>query len=158
VAVVAELADRERVARGLALAPELLPGPAVEVRLAGLAGQALGLVVHPREHEDVARSGVLDDRRAERLRLHREPARRGRGARRGATAAAPGPRAGSTRAAPPVRPRAPLRRAAPRPRPRTRSPGPRRRLRRARSARGRSRRASRRCRSTSAGSRPLRAP
>ena len=56
---------------------------AAEVRLAGLAREAERLVVHPGEHEDAARVRVLDDRRPE-LRLHREAAPRGRGARRGA--------------------------------------------------------------------------
>src|SRR5262245_2737026 len=51
VAVVADLVDEERVAGGLALVPDRLPGAAVEVRLAGLARQPLGLVVHPGQHE-----------------------------------------------------------------------------------------------------------
>src|SRR5207237_9218656 len=48
VAVVLQLLDRERVPGALALAPELLPRAAEEVRLAGLARQAQCFVVHPR--------------------------------------------------------------------------------------------------------------
>ena len=63
VAVVADLLDGERVPGGRALPPELLPRAAPEPRLAGLAGQPLGLGVHPREHQHAAVVGVLDDRR-----------------------------------------------------------------------------------------------
>ena len=65
VAVVAELLDRERVPRRLALVPELLARAAVELRLARLAREPHRLVVHPREHQHAAGLRVLDDRRAQ---------------------------------------------------------------------------------------------
>ena len=54
VAVVAQLDDGERVAGGLALAPEPLARAAPEPRLPRLARQPLGLVVHPGEHQHAA--------------------------------------------------------------------------------------------------------
>ena len=56
VAVVAQLLDRHRVPGGRALVPVLLPRAAPEPRLARLARAALGLGVHPREHQHAARS------------------------------------------------------------------------------------------------------
>ena len=105
VAVLAQLLDGERVPGRLALVPEPGARAAVEVRLAGLPGSAQRFVVHPREHQDATRVGVLDDGGPE-LRLHRAAAPRGRGARSGASAGEPDARGGSTRAAPPARRRA----------------------------------------------------
>ena len=65
VAVVAQLLDRHRVAARRALVPVLLAAAAPEPRLARLARAALGLGVHPREHQHAAGLGVLDDRGAE---------------------------------------------------------------------------------------------
>src|SRR5581483_1419916 len=73
VAVVADLVDCERVARRLALAPQLLARPAPEPGLARLAREPLRLVVHPREHQHAPGARVLHDRR-----LHRSATPRSR--------------------------------------------------------------------------------
>ena len=102
-------------------------------------------------------AGVLHDRRRQ-LTLHRAPRPRARAAPRAEKSAARDPRAGSTRAAPPARSRAPLRRARAPPAPPDAITGTRHRCGdTAPSAAGRSPRACRRRRSTSAGSRRRRA-
>src|SRR5262249_31807160 len=63
VAVVPDLLDGERAARGRTLVPVLPPRPAPEPRLAGLARPPQSLVVHPGEHEHATVGDVLDDRR-----------------------------------------------------------------------------------------------
>ena len=62
VAVVADLLDRERVPRRLALVPVLLPRAAPEPRLAALARAAQRLLVHPGQHQHAPGLGVLHDR------------------------------------------------------------------------------------------------
>ena len=96
VAVFPELLDSEGVPRCLALVPETLARAAEEVRLARLAREPERFVVHPREHEDTVRDGVLDDRGA-KIRRHCAPARRARGARLEGRRAAQGSRGRSRR-------------------------------------------------------------
>ena len=69
VAVVAHLLDRERVARRLALPPQLLARAAPEPRLARLARAPLRLLVHPGEHQHAARRRVLHDCRRQLSRI-----------------------------------------------------------------------------------------
>ena len=66
VAVVPHLLDRHRVPRRGALAPVVLARAAPEPRLAALARAPERLGVHPGEHQDAIRLGVLHDRRCQR--------------------------------------------------------------------------------------------
>src|SRR5207247_610327 len=59
VAVVAQPSQRLDVPARLALVPQLLPGAAPEVHLAGLARARERLGVHPRQREHLARAPVL---------------------------------------------------------------------------------------------------
>ena len=61
VAVNAQRAEVEFVARGFALLPQRLAASRPEVDAAALDGPGEGLVVHPAEHEDAAAHRILDD-------------------------------------------------------------------------------------------------
>ena len=63
IAVDVEADEPQDVAALLALAPESVARPRVEVDLAGLERRRERLGVHPGEHQDPAVGGVLDDRR-----------------------------------------------------------------------------------------------
>ena len=69
VAVHSEFFERERVAGSLAFPPQLLPRAAPEMDLTGLAREAVCLLVHVGEGEDLAGARVLDDARDEPLRV-----------------------------------------------------------------------------------------
>jgi len=65
VAVGSQVDRVQRVAARLALPPERVARSAVEVDLARPLGRLDGIAIHPREHEDRARPGILHDRRHE---------------------------------------------------------------------------------------------